>query len=82
MRIYPINNSVDNLNETYDKDGNKILLLSSDSISKIFRNTIKGISKSNYKLFRIVNNGNSEIIIVKKNSEHLKILKKSAKNYF
>ena len=70
MRVFPTNSSVDNLEETYDKDGNKILLLERKDILKFFVQAKKDIDSKKYRLFRLTDGGDTEIIMVKENSVH------------
>ena len=77
MRVYPTNNSIDNLEETYDKDGNKTLLLERKEILKFFA---EDIDSEKYRLFRLCDEGETEIIIVKKNSAHHRVLNKIMAN--
>ena len=85
MRVYPTNNSIDNLEETYDKDGNKTLLLERKDILKFFAQAKKDIDSEKYRLFRLSDEGETEIIMVKKNSAHHRVLNKimttNAKTY-
>lgn len=78
MRVYPTNSSIDNLEETYYRD-NKVLLLERKEILKFFRKAKKDIDLRKYKLFEISNNYENEIILVKENSLHQKVLDKLLK---
>ena len=76
MKVHPLS-SIDNLIETYDKQGDKLFLLDKKDIVKIFNQAKDDISNNKYNLFHISDDDDekkSEIIIVKNNSLHLKLL--------
>lgn len=63
--------------KSYDIDDNfekKSFLLSREEIKGIFRGIKRDITKGRYQLFRLKRYGESEIIAIKKDSLHMKVL--------